>query len=52
LDAPEAAFSRPQGQTSRFAAPDWSLVLAALGAGSHEARPALHRLVETSSHPL
>lgn len=40
-------FPQNPQQNARFAATDWSLVLAADGTDTGEARPALSRLLET-----
>lgn len=52
MNVPEVPFSVPQALTSRFAATNWSLVLAAGGTDSQAARPALCRLLETYWYPL
>ncbi len=48
----EDPFPQSREQTSRFAATDWSLVLAAGGTDTEEARPAMSRLLETYWYPL
>jgi RNA polymerase sigma factor (sigma-70 family) len=52
IDRAEAPLPEGQDPTSRFAATDWSLVLAAGGTDAAEARPAMCRLLERYWYPL
>ena len=49
---PERSLPRGAGNDARFATTHWSLVLAAGGTSSREARPAMTRLLETYWYPL
>ncbi len=52
MGLPEHPLSPAGEQTSRFAATDWSLVLAAGGTNADSVRPAMGRLLEAYWYPL
>ncbi|MBI4607101.1 MAG: sigma-70 family RNA polymerase sigma factor [Planctomycetes bacterium] len=52
MGLPELPLPPPGEQASRFAATDWSLVLAAGGTNADSVRPAMARLLETYWYPL